>query len=232
MSANANSLRSLPQDKQLLGELLHSLSQPLTTLRCSLELSIDELTDRPQQSVSAALQQTEKVIGMIELMRELLDTEDQTGGKQVALMPVVNSVCEDLCSIAAIRNIQLRVAGTFGARVRIPEPRLRIALQYLLIGMIEQQPEGSEIVVLLGEGSKGALLRAQTASVYEETERRNPLKRDSVRSTMRRVQLAIACRVLESGRAMVNFDENTSGFVLRIPRQPTKKSEFSQVSEA
>jgi hypothetical protein len=233
MSANAHFLRSLPQDQQLLGELLHSLSQPLTSLRCSLELSMDELADSPQQSVSAALQQTERVIGMIQLMREFLDTQEQTGGKQVALMPVVNSVCDDLSSIAAIRNIHLRVVGTFGARVRIPEPRLRIALQYLLLGMIEQQPEDSEIIILLGEGSKGALLRAQSASVYAESERRNPPpKRDSARAIMRRVQLAIACRVLESGRAVVAVDENTSGFVLRIPRRAAKKSEFSQLSQA
>jgi signal transduction histidine kinase len=112
MSANAHFLRSLPQDQQLLGELLHSLSQPLTSLRCSLELSMDELADSPQQSVSAALQQTERVIGMIQLMREFLDIQEQTGGKQVALMPVVNSVCDDLSSIAAIRNIHLRVVGT------------------------------------------------------------------------------------------------------------------------
>lgn len=232
MSANAHSLRSVPQDQQLLGELLHSLSQPLTSLRCSLELSMDELADKPQQSVSAALHQTERVIGMIQLMREFLDTEDQPSGKQVALMPVVMSVCDDLYSIAAVRNIQLRVAGTFGARVRIPEPKLRIALQYLLLGMIEQQPEGNEIVVLLGEGSKGALLRARCASMYVEGERRNPPKRDSVKATMRRVQLAIACRVLESGRAVVTLDEDASGFVLRIPRQATKKSEFSQLSPA
>lgn len=232
MSANAHFLRSLPQEKQLLGELLHSLSQPLTSLRCSLELSIDELADRPQQSVSAALQQTERVIGMIQLMREVLDPEDQAGGKQVTLMPVVNSVCEDLCSIAAVRNIRLRVVGTFGARLRIPEARLRLALQYLLTGMIEQQPQGSGIVVLLGEGSKGALLRAQPASVGLESERRNPSKHDSVRSTMRRVQLAVACRVLESGGAMVAVDETTSGFVLRIPRQAPKRREAFHVPEA
>src|SRR6266436_6630688 len=70
-----------PRGPDLLGELLHSLSQPLTGLRCSLELSlqvpvdrsIEEVTEQQQANVSVALQQTEKVIGMIQLMREYLD---------------------------------------------------------------------------------------------------------------------------------------------------------------
>src|SRR5712692_3112988 len=79
MSASSQSLPRVPPSPDVLGELLHSLSQPLTTLRCSLELSLDhateEVAEEQQASVSAALQQTEKVIGMIQLMREYLDAE-------------------------------------------------------------------------------------------------------------------------------------------------------------
>ncbi len=79
MSASSQSLPKVPPSPDVLGELLHSLSQPLTTLRCSLELSLDHATEvvaeEQQASVSAALQQTEKVIGMIQLMREYLDAE-------------------------------------------------------------------------------------------------------------------------------------------------------------
>jgi len=83
MSTSSHSFPKAPRGPDVLGELLHSLSQPLTGLRCSLELSlqlpldlsIEQIAEQQQVSVAAALQQTEKVIGMIQLMREYLDAE-------------------------------------------------------------------------------------------------------------------------------------------------------------
>ncbi len=64
-----------PPDPEILFELLHSLSQPLTSLHCALELSIDESPQRQQQAVIAALEQADRVIGLVRLMREYLDSE-------------------------------------------------------------------------------------------------------------------------------------------------------------
>ena len=221
MSASAHSFSRLPRDKELLGDLLHSLSQPLTSLRCSLELSIDEVTEQQQQMVSAALQQTETVIGMIQLMREYLDAEQSAGQHAVALMPVLRSMAEDLSSIAALRNIRLRVVGTCAVRMRVAEPRLRLALQYLILAMIERQPAGSEITLLVAEGPAGAVLRAQSERRFVgpgKTPDNRQSKRDSVGATMRRVRLAIAGRVLETAGAALALDDGAPGFVLRIPR--------------
>ena len=221
MSASAHSFSRFPRDQELLGELLHSLSQPLTSLRCSLELSIDEVTEPQQQTVSAALQQAETVIGMIQLMREYLDAERGGGDHAVALMPVLKSLGEDLTSIAALRNVRLRVTGTCTVKVRVAEPRLRLALQYLIMAMIERQPAGSEITLLLGEGLAGAVLRVQGERGFGRPDAGtgNPRpKPDSGRATMRRVRLAIAARVLETAGAAVAFDHGAPGFVLRIPQ--------------
>jgi hypothetical protein len=226
MSASAHSFSRFPRDQELLGDLLHSLSQPLTSLRCSLELSIDEATEQQQQTVSAALQQTETVIGMIQLMREYLDAEQGPGQHAVALMPVLRSMAEDLASIAAVRNIRMRVLGTCAAKVRVAEPRLRVALQYLILEMIERQPAGSEVALLVAEGPAGTVLRAQGERCLVDSEASSPgkargnpqLKRDSVGATMRRVRLAIAGRVLETAGAALVLDDGAPGFVLRIPR--------------
>jgi len=115
MSANSQTFPTLPRGPDVLGELLHSLSQPLTSLRCSLELSLanDEKTDPRQETVSIALQQTERVIGMVQLMREYVEAE-QPGpdANPSAMAPVARSVIEELCSIAAVHDIRLRLAGT------------------------------------------------------------------------------------------------------------------------
>jgi signal transduction histidine kinase len=226
MSASTHSFSRPPSDQELLGDLLHSLSQPLTSLRCNLELSIDEVTEQQQQTVSVALQQTDTVIGMIQLMREYLDAEQGAGEHVVALMPVLRGVAEDLSSIAALRNIRLRVLGTCAAKVRVAESRLRLALQYLILAMIERQTEGSEITLLLTEGPAGTVLRAQGERGFVGPEASRPEKgpgnrasrRDSVRATIRRIRLAIADRVLETAGAALALDDGAPGFVLRVPR--------------
>ena len=74
MSAGPQGIATRTQDQAVLGELLHSLSQPLTSLRCSLELSVGEDAGQQQDTVSAALQQTDRVIAVVRLMREYLET--------------------------------------------------------------------------------------------------------------------------------------------------------------
>ncbi|MGA7447249.1 MAG: hypothetical protein WBQ43_15935 [Terriglobales bacterium] len=245
MSTSSQSLSKLAQGPDVLCELLHSLSQPLTSLRCSLELSLELSPEEveEQQSVSVALQQTEKVIGMIQLMREYLDAE-QPGLEtcRVALAPVLRSVIGELSSIAAVRDIQLHLAGTCTAKLPVQEARLRLALQYLIGALIEAQPAGGKVMLLLGEGPAGTVLRAAGASKFRESqfgemdgcdrEQRltNPLTRrhateKTSTSTLRRVRLAIASRVLEAAGASLVFGDaghpavEPLGFIVRIPRR-------------
>ena len=60
MSASPHLFPKPPQGPDVLGELLHLLSQPLTSPRCvlelSLELSIEEVAEQRQESVEVALQ--------------------------------------------------------------------------------------------------------------------------------------------------------------------------------
>ena len=230
----------------MLGELLHSLSQPLTSLRCSLELSlqlplglsIEETAEQQQASVSVALQQTEKVIGMIQLIREYLDAEQPVPAAfSSALAPATRSLIEELSSIAAVRGVRLRLVGTCAATLAVPESRLRLALQYLIATLIEAQPAGGKVMLLLGEGPAGAVLRVegecgfrrlgfldqeQSATVSQTKEAPAGAPSSSVLA-LRRVRLAIATRVLETAGASLVFgdgDVAPVGFVLRIPRPP------------
>jgi signal transduction histidine kinase len=232
MSATAPSLVRVPRNSDVLGELLHSLSQPLTTLRCSLELSLGnsrelstaKVAEQQHSSCSTALLQTEKVIGMIRLMREYLDAE-HSGSEAYSTMlaPVVQSVIEDLSSIAAVHGIELRLRGSCTALLPLPEARLRLALQYLIMAKIETQPAGGTVTLRLGEGEAGTVLRVEGERVARgrdpnETNLRTTRSLTSPASTLRKVRLAIAGRVLEgAGAALVFGEVDLIGFVLRIP---------------
>jgi hypothetical protein len=219
MSASSHSFLNPPPAPDVLGELLHSLSQPLTSLRCSLELSIDEDAEQRQENVAAALQQTEKVIGMVQLMREFLEAEHPLQGTHsTALAPVLRRVVEELASIAAVEGVELLLVGTCKATLAVSEPRLRLAVQYLIATVVETQIEtqaaGGKVMLLLGEGPSGAVLRVEGKCGSRKLIGQTP--------TLRRVRLAIAGRMLESAGASLEFNDKNadpSGFVLCIPRR-------------
>jgi hypothetical protein len=108
--------------------------------------------------------------------------------------------------------------GTCTATLPVPESRLRLALQYLIATMIEAQVVGGKVMLLLGEGPAGAVLRAEGARGFQQQEP----SATSPRTTLRRARIAIAGRVLENAGASLVFgggDVDPAGFVLRIPRR-------------
>jgi len=225
MSASPHVVSKVARSPDVLGELLHSLSQPLTSLQCSLELSLDNslvpsfelsiepVAERRRENILAALQETGKVIGMVQLMREYLDAE-QPGPEAFssALQSTLRSVIQELSSIAAVRAVRLFLVGTCTARLRVVESRLRLALQYLITTMIEAQTAGGTVVLLLAEKPDGTVLRGEGERGFRELA--------GASATLRRVRLAIAARILEgAGASLVLGDADSAGFVLSIPRR-------------
>jgi len=216
MSVSPQLVSKPARSPDVLAELLHSLSQPLTTLQCSLELSIEEVAESQRNNVVIALHESGKVIGMIQLMREYLDAgqlepESFEAALEPALESTLRSVIEELSSIAAVRAIRVFVAGTSTARLRLAESRLRLALQYLITPLIEAQPRGGKVVLLLREDQGETVLRGEGERGFRELA--------GATTALRRVRLAIARRVFESaGTSLVLGDADPAGLVLYIPR--------------
>jgi DNA-binding response OmpR family regulator len=220
MSTGSSPPGSLP-DQHVLGELLHSLSQPLTSLRCSLELSIDEDAAQAHETVAAALEQTERVIGVVKLMQEFLDFEPTEAKTQpVPFAPAVRRVLEDLSVLAEARRVRFHIQGTCGVAIPVSQPRLLLALQYLIGPVVEAQPANSAIGFVFEDREFEAVLTVSPLpALRRQAEGDVPPKPDRVGATMGRVRMAIARRVFESAGATLQFDERARpGFYLLIPR--------------
>jgi hypothetical protein len=195
-------------------------------LHCSLELSLDEVAEQQQESIAVALQQTEKVISMVRLMREYLDAEHPgPGAFSVALAPVLQNVVEELSSIAVVRDVQLSLVGACSATLPVPEARLRLALQYLIATVIEAQPAGGRVLLALSQNAAGAVLRVIAKLGFRgvkatglRAERDALPVTSAATATLLRVKMAIASRVFESAGGSLAFTEGASGgFILRVP---------------
>jgi len=222
MSTNAT---LAPQAQpNLLGELLHSLSQPLTTLRCSLELSIDETGLQQHEDVAVALEQTEKVIRLVRLLQEYVEvSQPRTTPASVALAPVVQEVADQLTSWAEVRGVRLTLRGNGGGSVLAAEVWVRKALQYAVTDILEAVPAGGEVAIR-GEERPAEFVWSIFGS--EKPLEPQPLagsflhaNADPVTCTVLRVRRAIASRVMESGGATLEFAGGpTPHAVLRVPR--------------
>lgn len=202
----------------LLGHLLHALCQPLTTLRCALELSLDDFNDRQCEAVIVALEQTDRAIETVELMRECLELEHGSSPVgSVGLMPAVNAVLEQLAQVAEAHRIPLAVSGTSAAVLMANEYWLQRALRYLIGSLIETQAPGNAITVLVEDRASHALLSAHSLGRRQFTG--DHAESGRAASHLRQARLAIAQRVLESAGASLDLcNGERSGFAVRVPR--------------
>ncbi len=214
-------------NSDLLGQLLHALCQPLTTLRCSLELSLDEFNDRQCESVSVALEQTDRAIETVELMRECLELERGNSPMgSVALMPVVKAVLEQLSLVAEAYRVPLLASGTTVAVLMVSEYWLRRALRYLIGSLIETQATGNAITVLLEDRPSHSLLSAQSLARRQFTG--DQAEHGRVARHLRQARLSIAQRVFESAGASLDLcGGEHSGFAVRIPKAKSSVHKMS-----
>lgn len=214
MSAG-NELRSC---HDVLGNLLHALCQPLTTLRCSLELSLDQFTESQSEPVSAALEQADQAIETVQLIREYLELQrGMEPVRSVALTPAVHTALEQLAVVAEAYCVPLFTSGKSSATLTVNEFWLQRALLYLIGPIIEIQATGSAIAVLLEDDRFGSVVSVHSLSFPQFTGHR-PEERKCA-SHLLQARLGIAQCVFESaGASLELYQGEHPGFAIRIPR--------------
>lgn len=141
--------RATEAQPSFISEIVHHLSQPLTALQCSLELSLfrDQTVDELRASLESALQNAECLRQRLLLLREL-DQADEPGdlSRPTDLNGLLRELREELLPLfeSAGQELELQMEGGTLA-VRGNKTRLMRALFYFLEYLFRYSAKGATL---------------------------------------------------------------------------------------
>jgi len=150
-----------PCARNCLAGVAHLLSQPLTALRGSLELSLLTAQEPAELRLAAeeALVQAEEMVRLVALLRELADAETGMAEKKLLwLGELAVEVLEDLHPLADPRAVRLELNRGDDVQVWASPVRLRQALLKIIYRAIQREPRGRTVQIEpLRAGNQGCL---------------------------------------------------------------------------
>jgi signal transduction histidine kinase len=206
----------------LLGELFHALSQPLTALRCSLELALSARPDAPlRESLQAALGHAEQIAQITTGIRQLLEAGDPGDAASVlSVDALVRGAANDLRVLAESFQITFQFGGSFPGLVLAEPQRLQQALFYLLEYALVSAAPGSELHLEGGREQADSVVtlwcvRAPASLAGPHVTPIN-LKEERSRALGRRLGLAISGRIFETAGGALQVQESERDLRLRF----------------
>jgi hypothetical protein len=146
------------EPQRLACDLFHALSQPLTTLCCSLELALQQALTQEQyrECVIGALAQVERASWLAMGVRELLDAgEPGEDSEPLQLQAAVHDAVTDLLTVAESARVRICYLPSSSGRVRFEAQRLRRGL-FHLVGFT------------VGWAARAAVVRIELVDVAED----------------------------------------------------------------
>lgn len=216
------------ESRQLVSDLFHQLSQPLTTLCCSLELALLQTPSAEQYSevVGHALGQAEKVSALATGIRELIEAgQAGYGGEVLELRRAVEDAVADLLPVAESAGVQVACTPGPACRLWFDAPRLRQGLFHLMGFVIGSG--GSHVLIELAElGAEAALkLTVSRVGVPDGLPSAN-----SDQELLRRLGLGIARAIFEAAGGTLTVESGVEGLSVqvRILRKQERSEERSE----
>jgi signal transduction histidine kinase len=148
------------EQTQLIEDLFHALNQPLSSLRCTLELALEKPLSGEQcaETLRQSIAQTEQITACIADVRELWqsgDAGDEVEGVQ--LNECLQEMLTDFLPVAETAGVELSFQAE-PCRVQVEPQRLRQALFRLMEYSLESAGEGRSIGIDLTRVAQNAQL--------------------------------------------------------------------------
>ena len=216
-------------DSRRLGtDLFHALSQPLTALCCSLELSLQQTltADEYRESASRALQQAERVSWLTTAIRELFDA-GQAGEEPeiLQLREAVASAISDLSLVAESEGVEIRYLPETPCPVWFEAERLRRGLFHWLGFGISACTRGETVELELKDSGIEVVMRMTISGASPTFSRKlalTPSDGGQVEALSRRLGLGIALAIFQAAggrcKAGAEDDRGCRSLEILLPR--------------
>jgi two-component system sensor histidine kinase VanS len=209
------------EQESLLPELLHALNQPLTSLRCSLEVTLLQPRDSDEyrRRLRESLKLTEDIAVLASGIRELIDVEQPIAQpRAVSLDKILQFSTRELMPLADAQGVGISVLCTPSLTVLGDEQQLSTAIIYLLSFLLNRSSQGGEVnVQAKRDGEEIALAFELSESVTQGSGSKPPAKPGAARAYLR---LLVARRIFEvaGGTVRVDLDSKRGSIRICLPR--------------
>jgi hypothetical protein len=184
------------ESRELIFDLFHQLSQPLTILCCSLELALLQTPGAEPYSeiVSQALGQAEKASSLATAIRELFDAGQKAErGQVLELRRAVEDAVGDFLPVADSAGVHVQCVPGAACPVWFDAPRLRQGLFHLIGFVIGSGGAGAVLTIELADRGTEAMLALTVSGACDNASDAHPDM-----ALWRRVELGIARAIFEA----------------------------------
>ena len=133
----------------------------------------------------------------------------------------IENVLEQLSMLAEARGVSLFAYGASRAAIAVKDVWVQRALFYLVALLLESEPAGRAITVLLEDGAAQSIISGHSLPAMASADCAQASASRS--NALQQVKIAIAQRVLASSGGSVEFySDGKPGFAIRMPRAQTR----------
>lgn len=154
-------------ERALISEVFHNLSQPLTALQCSLELSLlrDESAEDLRKSVESALENAESLRQRLLLVRALNDADDPGDIQAIVLPEMLRELQQEMLPLfeSAGQKFDLAIDSD-DVTVRADRAKTMRALFYFLEYLLRYSSPGDRLRMKLSSAGGEARMLITTRS--------------------------------------------------------------------